>query len=164
MFDDIKKLISNFELDEYVSLLGVKTPDEIRTIMEQSQIFIFTSDYAEGWGAVLNEAMNSACAVVVSHAVGSAPFLVEHNVNGMIYQNENINALINNVKKLLINKKQTMDIGKKAYETIINKWNGEIAAKNLIKLISIINGNDINSIQDGPCSKAKILKNNWFKN
>ena len=164
MFDDIKKMISDFELDEYVSLLGVKTPDEIRTIMEQSQIFIFTSDYAEGWGAVLNEAMNSACAVVVSHAVGSAPFLVEHNVNGMIYQNENIDALINNVKKLLINKQQTMDIGKKAYETIINKWNGEIAANNLIKLISIINGNDINSIEDGPCSKAKILKNNWFKN
>ena len=34
--------------------------------MEKADIFLFTSDRREGWGAVANEAMNSACALVVS--------------------------------------------------------------------------------------------------
>ena len=32
--------------------------------MEQADIYLFTSDRNEGWGAVANEAMNSACAMV----------------------------------------------------------------------------------------------------
>jgi hypothetical protein len=34
-------------------------PEEVRVHMEQSNIYLFTSDFGEGWGAVLNEAMNS---------------------------------------------------------------------------------------------------------
>ena len=162
MFDSVKKMINDFELNEYVSLLGVKTPDEVRTIMEQSQIFIFTSDYAEGWGAVLNEAMNSACAVVASHAIGAVPFLIENGNNGMIYENKNEEDLFEKVKLLLNNSQKRIEISKNAFNTIIEEWNGEIAAQNFIKLINTINRNDINLIDSGPCSKAKIIKNNWF--
>ena len=49
--------------------------------MEKSEIFLFTSDKGEGWGAVLNESMNSACAVVASHAIGSVPFLLKDGEN-----------------------------------------------------------------------------------
>ena len=40
----------------------------------------------EGWGAVLNEAMNSGCACIASHAIGSAGFLIEHGENGFVYR------------------------------------------------------------------------------
>ena len=36
----------------------------------------------EGWGAVVNEAMNSGCAVVADHMIGAAPWLIRQGENG----------------------------------------------------------------------------------
>lgn len=69
----IKKIAYN-NLYENVFILGAMNPNEVRKYMEKANIFLFTSNYEEGWGAVLNEAMNSGCAVVASHAIGSVPF------------------------------------------------------------------------------------------
>ena len=38
------------------SMLGSMTPEQVREHMEESILFLFTSDFGEGWGAVLNEA------------------------------------------------------------------------------------------------------------
>ena len=57
--------------------------------MEQADVFLFTSNYLEGWGAVLNEAMNSACAVVAGHGIGAVPFLLKHGKNGLVYKTGN---------------------------------------------------------------------------
>ena len=46
--------------------------------MEQANIFIISSTHEEGWGAVVNEAMNSGCVVIGSHAAGAVPFLIEN--------------------------------------------------------------------------------------
>ena len=58
--DDIQKLIKSNQLDDNISLLGSMSPTEVRDYMEKSELFVFTSDQNEGWGAVLNESMNSA--------------------------------------------------------------------------------------------------------
>ena len=44
--------------------------------MEESEIYLVTSDRKEGWGAVVNEAMNSGCAVVADHMIGAAPWMI----------------------------------------------------------------------------------------
>ena len=46
--------------------------------MEKSHIHLFTSNHLEGWGAVVNEAMNSGCAVVANREAGAVPYLIEH--------------------------------------------------------------------------------------
>ena len=53
---------------------------------------------------------------------------------------------------------------KSAYETIINEWNAENAAKKLIELLTkLLNGENVETLfESGVCSKAKILKDNWF--
>ena len=58
------------KLQKEVKLLGSVNNKEVRSYMEKADIYLFTSDFGEGWGAVLNEAMNSGCAVVASHAIG----------------------------------------------------------------------------------------------
>lgn len=70
----LENLIENNNLNNEVKLLGSMKPEEVRVHMEKANIFLFTSDFNEGWGAVLNESMNSGCAVVASHAIGSVPF------------------------------------------------------------------------------------------
>lgn len=164
-YDLIQKLVEDNDLKNEISLLGVLTPNAVREQMEKSAIFIFTSDYNEGWGAVLNEAMNSACAVVASSAPGSTPFLVDDTINGLIYQNDNIEDIYNKTKKLLEDHEYQKQIGISAYNSIINVWNGKIAANRIIELYKAYSsGKDIHSLyKTGPCSSAPIIEERWYK-
>jgi glycosyltransferase involved in cell wall biosynthesis len=91
--DGTKEYAKKLGVDDLIEFLGSMKPEHVREHMEKSQIHIFTSDKYEGWGAVLNEAMNSACAVVTSHAIGATPFLVQNCQNGLIYESGNVNVL-----------------------------------------------------------------------
>ena len=132
--------------------------------MEEASIFLFTSDRYEGWGAVLNEAMNSGCAVVASHAIGSVPFLINDGKNGLIYRSGDIEDLYKKVKYLIDNKEKTAELGKNAYYAITDLWNAETAAERFKQLVQVINAGGADDLfNDGPCSKAKVLKDNWRK-
>ncbi|WP_300629401.1 glycosyltransferase [uncultured Thomasclavelia sp.] len=160
----IRKMIEKYHLQNYVSLCGSLTPEKVREYMEKSQIFLFTSDYNEGWGAVLNEAMNSACAVIASHAIGSVPFLINNKKNGLIYQNGQMEDLYRKVKVLLENPYLCDLYGKEAYKTMQQEWNSKVAAERLLQLSKcLINDNNYDLYSKGPCSRALILKNDWYK-
>lgn len=162
--EQVVAAISKNGLEDYVSLIDSLTPDEVRKHMEKAQIFMFTSDFNEGWGAVLNESMNSGCAVVASHAIGSVPFLLKHGENGLVYRNGCTDDLYKKVKALLDNPKARERISEMAYKTITELWNAEVAAKRFILLSKEIEKHGYcNLFEDGPCSKAEIIKNNWFE-
>lgn len=164
--EEIKSLIQENDLSDCVHMLGAMKPEQVRNYMEQSEIFMFTSDRSEGWGAVLNESMNSACAVVANHIIGSVPFLIEDGKNGLIYQNKDINELYTKIKWLLEHPMERRTIAKNAYSTIVNEWNADNAAKRFLTLAEeIILGNVYPTIyKDGVCSRAKMLKDDWYKN
>ena len=115
-------------------------------------------------GAVLNEAMNSGCCAVASHAVGAAPFLIQDGKNGMIYQNGDDEDLYIKVKYLIDNPQIAKKIAKNAYLTIINEWNAEQAASRLMvlieKMLEGIRNPDI--FDSGICSRSEVIKNNWY--
>ncbi len=160
----LQKDIEKMDLADCVHMLGSMTPQQVRKHMEQAQIYLFTSDFQEGWGAVLNEAMNSGCAVVASHAVGSAPFLLRHGENGLIYKNGDQEDLYRKVKALLDHPEQQKQLGLSAYKTITELWNGEVAAQRLLTLAQALKVHGrCDLYADGPCSRAKPLKNNWFR-
>ena len=162
----IQDKINSLELSQYVSLLDSIPPSEVRNLMEESDIFLFTSDRGEGWGAVLNESMNSACAVVASHAIGAVPFLVDDEKNGLIYKDGNFEDFYKKVKYLLDHPIERVEIAKNAYATMIDEWNPENAAQKFIKLSEkLLDGEHISSFKtDGVCGKAEILKDDWFTN
>lgn len=154
--DKIAQMIKEKDLEDVVHMLGVMKPEEVRRHMEQSQIFLFTSDQNEGWGAVLNEAMNSGCAVVASKAIGSVPFLIKDGVNGFRYENGNIEDLTNKVKFLLDHPEKSAELGKNAYSTMTEEWNADTAAERFIALAShILSGEKgISLYKLGPCSSC----------
>lgn len=157
----LEDTVSDKGLSNCVHILGSKTPEEVRQYMEQASIFLFTSDRNEGWGAVLNEAMNSGCAVVTSHAIGSVPFLINDGENGLIYQSGDINDLCAKVIYLIDNAEKRAELGNKAYSTIADSWNAETAAERFKQLVEAISGKEKTDLfQEGPCSKAEVLKDN----
>lgn len=163
-FDKVSKLVDQYGLKENVEMLGSLPPEKVRKYMEASEIYIFTSDRNEGWGAVLNEAMNSACAVVASHQIGAVPFLIMDGDNGFIYSDGNEEDLYKKVRILLENSEKRKKMATKAYDTMINTWNGTVAAERLIDLVRKVKLGESKDIPEyGPCSRASILKDDWYK-
>lgn len=165
MEEDIRRMIKDSGVEDCVHMLGSMSTEEVREHMEQSEIFLFTSDRHEGWGAVLNESMNSACAVVASSAIGSVPFLIKDGENGLIYKDGDVDSLYGKVKFLLDNSSEREKIGISAYNTLTEQWNAENAAKRFVALAeAVISGDKTpDNFADGVCSRAPILKENWYK-
>ena len=155
----IKDLIKRAHLEDRVTMCGEKTPVQVREYMESSEIFLFTSNKQEGWGAVLNESMNSACAVVACRAIGSVPFLIEDGVNGYSFKQGDFEDLYQKTKALLLENEKREKIAKAAYKTIIEKWSPSVAAQRFVSLAtSLINGTPTEGYKDGPCSPAEVIK------
>ena len=154
----LKDIINEYNLSDRVNLLGSMKPEDVRKHMELANIYLFTSDYNEGWGAVLNESMNSGCAVVASHAIGSVPFLMKNGLNGLIYKNGDIQDLFKCTKGLLDDSKLCEQLGREAYKTLENVWNANVAAERFLKLANGLLMDENISFQDGPCSKASVIR------
>ena len=155
MEHQLKKMIQEMDLSDCVKMLGAMSPAQVREHMEKADIFLFTSDRNEGWGAVLNESMNSGCAVVASHVIGSVPFLIKNGENGMVYHSGSQRALNRAVENLIQNPSLRRKFGIEAYETIKDTWNADVAAERLIKLAQEISFGNISPFEDGLCSVAK---------
>ena len=155
MQNEIANKIKVLGLSDCVHLLGSIPSDKVRAYMEKSSVFLFTSDQSEGWGAVLNEAMNSGCAVIASHEIGSVPFLINNKINGLIYHSECINDLFDKIVYLIDNSEKSKIIGKNAYNTILSEWNSNLAAKRILELSKHILYGEIypDLYKEGPCSK-----------
>lgn len=160
----LRTMIYEKRLSDCVEMLGSMSPEEVRLHMEKADIYLFTSDFNEGWGAVLNESMNSGCAVVASHAIGSVPFLIRDGENGLIYENGNQRQLEERVESLIRNSGYRKKLGVNAYESIVNTWNADAAAERFIALSqALLNGKAADSIfKEGPCSRATIINNDWY--
>lgn len=164
MKEELLRMISDLHLEDCVHLLGEKTPEQVRKYMEESNICLVTSDFNEGWGAVVNEAMNSMCAVVASHAVGAVPFLIRDHENGLIFESGNRKDLLQKVELLFTHNEMIETLGRNAYKTIVEQWNAEVAAERLLRMAEQIKMHGYCDLyEDGPCSRAGILQNNWYQ-
>lgn len=160
MEQQLNNMIQEYGLSDCVHMAGSMKPEQVREYMEKAGIYLFTSDYNEGWGAVLNESMNSGCAVVASHAIGSVPFLIKDSENGLIYQSGEEDGLHKKIRLLLDKHIKQRELGLAAYNTINEVWNSKIAAERLIQLSDrIISGGITRDVfANGPCSDAKIAR------
>ena len=151
----ISKMISDRNLEDIVLLMGNVTNEEVQHAMAKSDIFLFTSDRNEGWGAVANEAMSNGCCVVGSNQIGSVPFLIQDGKNGLIYKGQDIDSLYEKVTFLLDNPNKCREMGQQAAIDLRDIWSPEVATENFLQLIKDLqSGHTTTSIQYGPCSKA----------
>ena len=147
-------LSKKMNVDNFVNFVGSKPNEEVLGMMRNHDIFLFTSDRGEGWGAVLNEAMSNGCTVVASDEIGAVPFLVENGKNGLMFKSKNIDSLFFCVKKLIDDIELREKLAIEGYFAMKNVWSPENAANNFIKLASSKLNNSNCKIMSGPCSFA----------
>ena len=148
-------------IEDNVTFHGFLPADEVRGIMEKSRVFLFTSDHGEGWGAVVNEAMNSGCAVIAGSEAGCVPVLIRNGVSGVIYNRENYDDFLAKAYAVITNKDLMYRLGAGAARTIGEIWNEEVAAKRLVPFCrSLKDGKDPmrDAAMEGPLSPAPVLK------
>ena len=89
----MKKLSHELGVDDRVTFVGALSSEDTLALMRGSDVFLATSNRKEGWGATVNEAMAAGCAVVASNQIGSAPFLIDSGVDGVIFRSEDAREL-----------------------------------------------------------------------
>ena len=149
--------IKEKDLEKEVQLLGFLSPQKVREEMEEADIFLFTSDYREGWGAVVNESMNSGCALIAGHGIGAVPYLLKNGENGYVYRTGDEREFIRMGKKLVSDQEKTEAFGRASYLRIEQEWNEKTAAKRLLELCRGILSGKITPPSSGPCSVAPVI-------
>lgn len=152
LLEKTKSQIEKYNLTNRIKLVGAVKSDKVRSYMEKANIFICTSDKNERWGVVLNEAMNSGCAVIAYKGIGGVPFLIKNNENGLAYTS--LDDFYKKTMKVMDDKALREKLSKNAYKTISEVWTAKVAVQNFEKLVkSIIDGKP-NPVKEGPASTA----------
>lgn len=150
----IKKFIQKNELSNSITFHGLLNNETVIKMMQRANIFVSTSSKIEGWGVVVNEAMNSGCAVIVSDKIGCAGYLIENGQNGILYRSGSPLDLVMKLSQLISERERISELGTNAYSTIKDTWNGDESARRLLKLVEAINTNRESPYGEGPCSRA----------
>ena len=158
MEEELKQITAAKRLIENVTFTGPMEPSKVREYMEKADIFISTSDRQEGWGAVINEAMNSGCAVLADAKIGAVPFLITHGENGMVYADGNITEFLELGAMLATDTPLREKIARNAYRTITEEWNPEEAAKRLLSFAEGLLQGEMRTAESGPLSPAPVIR------
>lgn len=157
--EPLKNMVREVGLGDKVRFTGALNNAGVRDLMEQADVLLFTSDYREGWGMVLSEAMASGCCVISSAAAGASPVLIENRKNGFLFDHNDPAAAAVILAELLDKGREAIwEIGRTAYQFTQQAWNAETAAERLITLCrEYAAAGTIQPFPDGICSVSQIL-------
>lgn len=129
LLNTCKNLISVLNLSNNVNLAGIKKPKEIQEIFENSSIFIQHSVKTiegdkEGTPVGVMEASAAALPIVASRHAGIKDVVID-NVSGFLVDEHDIEAMADNIIKILDNPKLAKEMGEKGREHISDNFSLE---------------------------------------
>ena len=152
----LQRIIAKKPYHKSVIWKGMLSYPETLEEMLNADICLFTSSRREGWGGVLNEYMSSECVVVASSAAGATGFLVEDGENGFSFSSKK--EMLEIITYIIENKEKCIDVAANAKLTIETRWNGEVAATNLLSTCSaLVKGSEIRTAYP-PYKPGLLLK------
>ena len=134
-------LVGNGELENYVQqsaqeidniyYFGRASGDQLVQIYYAADVFVLPS-FAEPWGLVVNEAMATENALIVSDNAGCVDDLIIHEQTGLIIPAKDVRALTKTMERLVNNSVERIELARQAKEHIAS-WTLENEAKNVIR-------------------------------
>jgi glycosyltransferase involved in cell wall biosynthesis len=119
--------------------------------MHQSDVYVLPSDGGEGWGAVLNEAMEEGCAVIATRECGSGETMIKDGENGLLFNAGDVNGLVRCLTRLQDDPELRSKVSASGRKTVVQLWNPEIAAERLLSVCdALLYGRKVPSFTDGP--------------
>lgn len=125
---ELINLSSSLGIERNVIFAGIRT--DIARIYSLLDIFVISS-VMEGLPMVLLEALASHKSVVATN-VGAIPQVIEHEVNGLLVEPGNIEALVKAIRSLLENKCQAENLAQRGYEKVSRFFSARVMADKYI--------------------------------
>lgn len=110
------------------------TPEHVREMMRQADVYVLPSNRYEGWGFVANEAMSEGAVLVANEQAGAAQVLVDHGRTGFLFQDDNVAALAGLLKMLLVDATLREKVRQAAWQELQSQWLPRIGAERLVAL------------------------------
>lgn len=136
---DVELKIREYNLSNYINILGNKSQDEIKKLMDISNVLIqpgITDPYSgreETQGLVIQEAQSMGLPVLVSD-VGGMKYGLKNGITGFVVEQNNIIQFADKLEFFINNPELTIEMGMKAREFVIENFDSEILGKKLEQL------------------------------
>lgn len=117
----LEELAARLGLADAVSFLGWVPPEEVPALINRCTIMLVPSRWQEPFGLVVVEAARLSRPIVAS-AVGGMRASIEHGVTGLLFENENVEALANALRTLLATPDHARALGEKAREDTARRF------------------------------------------
>jgi glycosyltransferase involved in cell wall biosynthesis len=115
-----------------ITYAGFQPPETLPRFFAQADVFVLPSRY-EGWGVVVNQALGAGLPVIYSDAVGAGYDLVEDEINGLKFENGNIDALADKMRRFVTDREFSAKLGKTSKQKS-REWLPEAGAEKWIKI------------------------------
>ena len=155
MLGGLRKAVAGFGIEPFVAFEPMKPHAELMAWMRQLDIYLFTSNRKEGWGAALIEAMDSGCAVVANKEAGATLEVVEEGVSGFTFEDLDVAELSAKLKALIEDPDLRTRMGRRAWESV-KAVSAENGAAHLVQLIrSLLGVPGAQPPKEGLCSLVR---------
>lgn len=123
---NLEKLIKDYDIRNVKILGWIKPEDQVslHAFYARADVYVAPSTWKEPFGLVIVEAMASKKPVVATHS-GGVTSIISSGVNGYLVKTRDSKAIVETVNMLLANDELRKKIGKKAYETVKEKFTWE---------------------------------------
>ena len=141
------------------SFFGSMTPTKILERMKEHHVYVLPSTAYEGWGAVVNEAMDCGLAVIASSGAGAAAAMIRDRKNGLIFEPGDWRSLAAHIRRLEKDELFRTSLAQNARRTIVGLWSPTVAAQRLAEFGNALTyGRDLPFYGEGPLASA----NDWL--
>ncbi len=154
LMEATKKFAEEKKVESYIDFCGMQKNEKVREIMASSTVLLSTSTRMEGWGAVLNEAIDVGTPIVAYEDVGAAPYLIKNGYNGYTFKTDSVKEAVDGIKKIY---SQKNTFRKNALETS-SLWNNTVASERFWEVLEDIRKGKIrdDKYESGPMSKEIV--------
>ena len=146
---NLKDLIGSLDVQEFVTLYGSVSTNELRVHYENAKIFVLPSiDLRDGFhtetqGVVLQEAQASGIPVIASRT-GGIPEVIKHRETGLLFDEEDDEGLARHIETLITDSTLYKNIITQARSDVVDNFSIDVIRDKLINAYSkIINARDI---------------------
>ncbi|MEO0144372.1 MAG: glycosyltransferase family 4 protein [candidate division WOR-3 bacterium] len=120
----------NKNIEDKVIFVGKVGYNELPKYYVSCDIFVSPATEKESFGIVLLEAMASKIPVIASNIEGYKQ-VIQNEVNGILFENENYKDLASKIIMLLRNKNLANRLVENAYDIVIKKYSWEAVSKEI---------------------------------
>lgn len=131
--ENIEKYVKENNLQSRIKLLGFLSQNDLKEYLRKATCLVLPSIWYENCPYSIIEAFAMG-KPVVSTKIGGIPELVEENINGYLYDYDNVEELTNIMNNIFENKDKIKKLGENAKNDAITKYSKDVYYDALIKV------------------------------